>query len=307
MQRAGKQHATIERAPRRHLDERPGGSLVQACEAPALFALPRTDQVGQRLARKLAGKVSRLLARHERTSTLVLHDNPPMVSFTFDDAPSSACKLGAAILEQFGARATFFIAGGGCGTTSPGGRLAERDEIATLAAHGHEIGCHTYAHSAVSSLGRAELAADLEHNRQFLQDVDGAIAVRNFAYPYGDFSFRTKRQLQSRFDSCRSLLRGVNEGAVDLGALKTCPLENATIDRQDVLDFIERTVRGRGWLVFSSHDVASPPSRFGVTPDLLAFAVKAARDAGCHLTTIEGALAQCAGANQRTQSDRLKR
>ncbi len=261
--------------------------FARAREPAASFALPHTAP----FARKLAGRISRFVARHACTRPLALNNDAPIVSFTFDDVPTSACSLGAAVLEQHDARGTFYVAGGGCGATSPAGRLAGRDEIVALAVHGHEIGCHTYSHSAVSSIGQAELTADLERNRSFLQGTDGAITVRNFAYPYGDFSLSSKRHLQARFDSCRSLRRGVNEGVVDLGALKTCLLENASIDRQDILDFIARTVAHRGWLIFASHDVGSPPSRFGVTHDLLAFAVKAARDAGCRLTTIAGALA----------------
>ena len=34
-----------------------------------------------------------------------------MVTFTFDDVPVSACELGAGILESFGARGTFYVAG----------------------------------------------------------------------------------------------------------------------------------------------------------------------------------------------------
>jgi peptidoglycan/xylan/chitin deacetylase (PgdA/CDA1 family) len=259
-------------------------------QAAITFALPLNDAVGDGLAQKLAGKMSRFLARHTHTKTLTLRNSAPMVSFTFDDVPASACGVGAAILEQYGARGTFYVAGGSCGGISPGGRLAAPDQLAALAAHGHEIGCHTFAHPAVSAIAQHELVADLERNHRFLHGIDGAIATRNFAYPYGDFSFRTKRYLEARFDSCRSLLRGVNQDVADLGALKTCPLENASIDRQDVSDFIARTVSSNGWLIFSSHDVASPPSRFGVTPDLLAFAAKAARDAGCRLTTIAEAL-----------------
>jgi peptidoglycan/xylan/chitin deacetylase (PgdA/CDA1 family) len=158
------------------------------------------------------------------------------------------------------------------------------------------VGCHTYSHPAVSAIAHDELVADLERNRRLLEGIGGGLEVRNFAYPYGDLSFRTKRYLETRFDSCRSLLRGVNEGIADLGALKTCPLEDVSIDRQEIRDFIARAVRTKGWLIFSSHDVAEPPSRFGVTPALLAFAVKEAREAGCHLATIAGGLELAGGA-----------
>jgi peptidoglycan/xylan/chitin deacetylase (PgdA/CDA1 family) len=260
------------------------------------FALPRADRPGEPLSGKIAGKASRFLARHTRTKILAMRSAMPLITFTFDDVPASACSVGAAILEQYDARGTFFISGGGCGAASPGGRLATTDQVKALYARGHEVGCHTYSHPPVSAIGHDELVADLEHNRRFLNGIDGAIAVRNFAYPYGDLSFRTKRYLETRFDSCRSLLRGVNEGTADLGALKTCPLENATIDRREVLELIAKAVTAKGWLIFSSHDVEDVPSKFGVTPDLLAFAVSAARDAGCRLVTVADGLAFSGGA-----------
>jgi peptidoglycan/xylan/chitin deacetylase (PgdA/CDA1 family) len=34
-----------------------------------------------------------------------------MVSFTFDDVPKSAATVGATILEEYGGRATFYVAG----------------------------------------------------------------------------------------------------------------------------------------------------------------------------------------------------
>lgn len=256
----------------------------------AQFALPRAAPGGVSLSDKLSGKASRFLARHARSKTLAVRCATPVVSFTFDDVPASACGSGAAVLERHGARGTFYVSGGGCGAESPGGLLATAEELRALSERGHEVGCHTYSHPAVSAIGHDALVADLERNRCFLGGVSRDIAVRNFAYPYGDLSWRTKRYLETRFDSCRSLLHGINAGSADLGALKTCPLENATIGREEVRAIIAEAVARKGWLIFSSHDVADAPSRFGVTPDLLAFAVAMSRTAGCRLATIAQAL-----------------
>ena len=91
-------------------------------------------------------------------------------------------------------------------------------------------------------------------------------------------------------NSCRSLQPGVNAGSADLGALKSWELQNATIDRRGIAAIIAETVRVNGWLIFACHDVATEPSRFGVTPDLFAFALKTARDAGCQLANVRDAL-----------------
>jgi len=230
-----------------------------------------------------------------------MRNREALVTFTFDDAPVSACGAGARLLEQYGVRATYYISGGGCGATSPCGQLATAEQVRSLCVKGHEIGCHTYSHAAVTRIDGDALAADLGHNRSFLQGLDRAALPRNFAYPYGDLSFRTKRDLQRDFDSCRSLRRGVNAGIVDLGALKCCLLENSSIDRHGILNVVAETVRRTGWLIFCSHDVDDPPSEFGVSPDLVEFALIAALAAGCRLVTVRDALAILNAAGMRSR------
>ena len=76
---------------------------------------------------------------------------------------------------------------------------------------GHEIGCHTYSHPAIRALSLDEIGVELERNQAALEKRSTAnIVLRNFAYPYGDLSIRTKRYLESRFDSCRSGHPGIN-------------------------------------------------------------------------------------------------
>ncbi len=234
---------------------------------------------------------SRFLARQIRNKVLILRDLPPMVTFTFDDVPASACELGASILEQQGARGTFYVAGRSCGMAGPNkSPHASIDQLRTVWANGHEIGCHTYSHPAVRHMNLDELGCELERNRTVMTKISGDIVVRNFAYPYGDLSIRTKRYLEGRFDSCRSGHAGINSGIADLGALDAWPLQNASLDHAKIVELIAETVQTRGWLIFYSHDVAKPPSRYGVTPDLLELAVCTATRAGCVLTTVAGSL-----------------
>jgi peptidoglycan/xylan/chitin deacetylase (PgdA/CDA1 family) len=273
--------------------------LATSRDLTAQFALPPPESAGHSRYAKIRGKVSRFLARNVVTKKSTMSNARPLVTFTFDDAPASACDKGARLLEQYGACGTYYISGGGCGTASPGGRLATTEQIKALCVKGHEIGCHTYLHTAVSGIGHDALGAGLERNRSLLQGIDRDITVRNFAYPYGDLSFRAKRYLEAYFDSCRSLCPGVNVGTVDLGALKSCQLENASIDRQGILEVVGETVRRNGWLVFVSHDVDNEPSRFGVSPDLLEFALITAGAAGCQLLTVRDALGALAGAVSR--------
>ncbi len=260
------------------------------------FAQPWTPGTEPSLLATLSGKASRFLARNTRTKVIEMRSAKPLVSFTFDDAPASACSLGAQILDRRSIRGTYYISGGGCGAMSPGGRLATIDELDAVHARGHEIGCHTFSHFAVASVSAIELATDLDRNKIFLRSGENRITPRNFAYPYGDLSYRSKRLLEGRFDSCRSLIQGVNAKTLDLGALKTYSLENASMDRKQIDAVIAETVRTRGWLIFSCHDVADNPSRFGVSPDLLAFAAVTAEGAGCSFVTIAEGLKVASGA-----------
>ncbi len=254
------------------------------------ITLPRAPGFAEAPYQMLAGKLTRLLVRNVPTKKLTMRNTRPLVSFTFDDAAATACTAGAALLEQFHARATFYISGEKCGKPSPTGRLATAEHLKALHANGHEIACHTFSHMQVVGIDRQALASDLERNRFFLQSVIGDVAVRNFAYPYGDISFSTKRYLGERYDSCRATTPGVNADVADLGVLKSNALEQTSIGRQGISHLITETVRRNGWLLFASHDVAEAPSPYGVRPDLLTFALRSALAAGCRLVTVAQAL-----------------
>jgi peptidoglycan/xylan/chitin deacetylase (PgdA/CDA1 family) len=269
-----------------------------------MFAASAQDPNSGPLSMRLTGMASRFLARRSRSKTLALRNVAPMVTFTFDDVPASACEIGAGILKRHGARGTFYVAGEGCGTTGADGPpRASIDQLRTIFADGHEIGCHTYSHPTVRYLSLDELGLELDRNQAVLKQIDSAIVLRNFAYPYGDLSVRTKRYLETRFDTCRSSHAAINSVLADLGTLGAWPLENASLDRPKIDELIAKTVQSRGWLIFYSHDVAEKPTRFGVSPELLDWAAGAANRAGCVVTNIASGLKLAGGAGRQEQSD----
>src|SRR5271166_879062 len=203
--------------------------------------------------KRVTNMASRFIARQNRRKVLALRNPRPIVTFTFDDVPASACEQGARILERHKALGTFYVAGGGCGTADPDGPLrASIDQLRTVWASGHEIGCHTYSHPAIRHMSLDEIGLERTRNQAVLQGINSDIVLRNFAYPYGDFSVRTKRYLEQCFDSCRSGHSGINRGIADLGALDAWPLQNAILDRAKVSELIAETVRTPGWLIFYS-------------------------------------------------------
>jgi peptidoglycan/xylan/chitin deacetylase (PgdA/CDA1 family) len=228
----------------------------------------------------LGEKLSYRLARHLPVATWRANRDGAIVSFTFDDVPASAASEGAPILEGFGIRGTFYLCGGllgGQGDLTP---LLGRGQVEALARAGHEIACHTYAHTDVRYIDWPSLANGLRKNAETLSEIGGA-APRNFAYPFGGMSFGKKLRLQSRFDTCRGIYPGINAGRIDPGLLKAVPLYSSTLDDEGVRRWIAKAMATSGWLVFFTHDVSERPTPYGVTPDLLRAAVAAAIDAGC--------------------------
>jgi peptidoglycan/xylan/chitin deacetylase (PgdA/CDA1 family) len=273
---------------------------------PDNFSLPlglsRSGQPETSYA-KIRGKISRYLARNLATKKLAMRNTKPIISFTFDDVPASACDTGVRILEQYGVRGTFYIAGAGFGRNSPVGVLATPDQLRAIWLRGHELGCQTHFHSAVSRLNRDELQLEFDCNQETLKKIDADISVRNFAYPYGDLSFGARRQLEALFDCCRSVDNGINCGTANLGALKSYPLENASLDRSKIAALIAETVRINGWLIFFSHDVSDEPSRYGIDPGLLEWAVKAAKQSGAAVVPIADGLKHAAGSVVDAKTD----
>jgi peptidoglycan/xylan/chitin deacetylase (PgdA/CDA1 family) len=268
-----------------------GGSAAALAKAPfeVVFAGDYSDPAAQSPIRHAAARASRFLAHRVRTRSLPMRNAGPLVTFTFDDVTASGCREGAAILEGHGAHGTYYVAGAGCGRMSLSGALASIDQIKALAAKGHEIGCHTYTHPAVTTIDLRDLERELRQNREFLSECIGVVP-HNFAFPYGDLSLRSKWFLEQRFDSCRSIHPSMNTLTLDLGGLRAFPLENASTDQAKVAVAVADAVRSNGWLIFYSHDVERSPSRFGVTPDLLSFTVAAAKSAGCRIVTIAAGL-----------------
>jgi len=219
--------------------------------------------------------ILRKAARHSRSKPLAMRNTAPLVSFTFDDVPASAYSNGAAILEAYGLRGTFYVAAGTCGTMDEQWDVIGRDQVRALYDSGHEIGCHTFSHVAVDRLGAHDMDEECRRNRDLLHELCPGIQVTNFCYPFGRVSLPRKHQLERRFDTCRGIYQGINAGIVDLGLLRVIELYDRTLTR-DKLERVLRQTRARnGWLIFYTHDVAEPPSWIGSSPGLLRETIEA--------------------------------
>jgi peptidoglycan/xylan/chitin deacetylase (PgdA/CDA1 family) len=222
--------------------------------------------------------------------TVVMRNRRAIVSFTFDDFPRSAVSNGARLLEEHGARGTFYLTGSYCGRVVDNIPQYGADDLAALAGEGHEIGCHTFTHPRVSTLSAAALKREIDLNAGFLARHLSDFEPRTFAYPFGDVSFTATMRLQSRFAGCRSSQPGVNIGTVDLGRLRSIRLYDRLVRPEDISDLLKQAATRNAWLIFYTHDVSDTPSSFGCTPALLEYAVKTASSADLEILTVDAAI-----------------
>lgn len=212
----------------------------------------------------------------------------PVVSFSFDDIPETAALLGARILEERGVRGTFYVCGDLAGRDWYLYRLAGLDQVTALSRAGHEIGCHTARHLRSTQVGMAEMLRDVARNAEILEPIVGQLTT--FAYPYGSIAPFQKLALQRRFTACRGVHGGMMVSSYDRGRLHATALEDASIGEAGIDALLDMVVRQNAWISFYSHDVQPRPTRFGVSPDRLAYAVDGALARGCIVVPIRGAL-----------------
>lgn len=228
----------------------------------------------------------------------------PIVTFTFDDFPRSAHKVGGAILKSFGVRGTFYAAYGLMNTTSScSGDLFCLEDLYGLVADGHEVASHTLHHVSGRDTSPAVFVQEVLDGRAAMQCVPGLVVSDNFAYPFGAVTAATKRAVGKIMLSCRGIAQGVNGPVVDLNLLRANSLYGGTEQVSMVRRLLRRNQELSGWLIFYTHDVQDPHSRYGCSPALLESALKAALETSMKVMTVSEVLAS-AGKPNRSQTDR---
>lgn len=244
--------------------------------------MTRLDELTQRVTNRLLWALP--------GETIHVPTDVPVVSFTFDDVPDTALTAGAEILERYDARGTFYIAGGLLGSVEPQRRLIDAEGCRALAARGHEVACHTYAHPNIRHLSRRALGADLDRNADALAAIMPGFVPSNFAFPYNAGSFSARPELARRFRTARGGGEGINRGVTDRTFLKGVAIQQPDESALALTAMIDDLVKNPGWLVFYTHDVSERPTPYGTTPAVFETLVAHARSCGCALLTVDEAL-----------------
>lgn len=223
--------------------------------------------------------------------TVPVGNRGPMVSFSFDDFPRTAYSAGGAILEQFGARGTYYAAAGLMNTSNELGEHFSSEDLGSMVKKGHELASHTFNHISCRAISCAAFRKDVEKGRKAIGEVAGVDSA-NFAYPFGHVTLRAKRTLGLDLSSARSSVPGFNGPEIDLNLLRANSLYGGREGLQRMEGLILENAKRKSWLIFYTHDVRPEPSRYGCTPELLEAAVSSAVHSGSRILTVREALAE---------------
>ena len=223
-------------------------------------------------------------------NVLSLKSECGVVSFSFDDAPKSACDEGRIILEKYGCRGTWYIAGGLTDKIDQGHLCHSESDVLDLFENGHQIGCHTFSHRACDSISEHELKLEIQRNSDYFNNIGLASSRRHFSFPFGAYDLASKKIASQYFLSSRITGGRFHVDYADLNALNAQRLYQGLITLEKLAELMKSVSEKKGWLILYTHDVTPNPSEWGCTANLLDYAIQAALAAGCKVMPIDRAI-----------------
>lgn len=208
------------------------------------------------------------------------------LSLTFDDGRGSQVQAGVKLLNQYGAKATFYVMPNAIEKTLPLWR--------ELVKSGHEIGNHTMFHpcsgnfawsrsKALEEYSLEKMAKELgESNRQISEML--GVVPESFAYPCGQTFVGNNEKTQSyvplvyqQFTSGRGWR---NEAPNDPAYLNMAQLTGMEMDGKDfdeLLPLIQDAAKQGYWLVLAGHEMGiggNQTTRLSMLEKLIQYAQK---------------------------------
>lgn len=200
------------------------------------------------------------------------------VSFTFDDALTSALTEAAPTLAKYGFTGTNYVATGCVGAVGtcgaePSASYMNWSQINQLKnSYGWEIAAHTVSHSLLASsdpesqpavLTPSQVLDELTNSKQAL--ASNGITATNFASPYGDWTPPVLAQIAQNYASHRGFADSIDQnadGVIEHG--NTFPYNDyliydlpvqAGVTVAQVKSMIDQTKANNQWLVLTFHDI----------------------------------------------------
>jgi peptidoglycan/xylan/chitin deacetylase (PgdA/CDA1 family) len=213
-----------------------------------------------------------------------------VASYTFDDFPETAYTIAGRMIEEAGARATYFANAEFMSQFVDGISYYTPELLKEIHAKGHEIGCHGGEHVALGMKGPAFARASASRNLAAMRQVLGEdFQMTSFAYPFGDVSPPVKWAMGRRYALCRGVQHGRNGPMVDLAQLRVASLEHRHWDEGRMAATI-RDAKGKNqWLIFLSHDISENPTLYGSTPAIVGRSLELLASEGIPILTLKAA------------------
>jgi hypothetical protein len=206
-----------------------------------------------------------------------MRNTVPVISFTFDDFPLSALEVGGKILRRHGVAGTYYVSLGLLDREESVGRICSAAHLKEVLNQGHELGCHTFAHCDAWETEPESFERSICDNQCALAGIIPGARFQTMSYPISTTPRpTTKKQTGRHFSCCRAGGQTNNVGTVDLNYVHSFFLEQSREAPATIWELIDRNRVERGWLVFSTHDVSTKPTRYGCTPEFFDEVVKRA-------------------------------
>lgn len=186
------------------------------------------------------------------------------ISLTFDDGRTSQVDGGTALLDRYGARATFYVV--------PSAVERRLDGWKKAVAAGHEIGSHSLnhpctgnftwsRHKALEDYTLDKMRAELDESNRRIQQLLG-VRAESFAYPCGQKFVGRGKEARSYIPVVADLYltgRGwLDETANDPGFCDLAQLTGVEMDGKEfdqILPLIQKARENGAWLVLAGHDI----------------------------------------------------
>ena len=212
-----------------------------------------------------------------------------VVSLTFDDGTSDQLPV-ATWLAARGVPATFYVNSGRIGNAG----FLGWDDIATIAAQGHEIGGHTVDHPDLTTLTVDQAADQIGADRSAL--LERGYAADTFAYPYGARSRELEEVVAAASYSAARRAWGLSAETPSETlpperpfAIRTLPSVERTATAGELVTAIR--AGGRGWTPVVFHLIGDGDSAYETRRSVFEDVVDALLDASVRFATVAGALA----------------
>ncbi|HET6226556.1 MAG TPA: polysaccharide deacetylase family protein [Bacteroidia bacterium] len=234
-------------------------------------------------------KIKRVFANQLIQKRIPVNLSHPIISFCFDDIPNSAITNGSRILNKYGFAGTYYICMGLSDNNDPNKPYFDHSLLKQLVENGEELACHTSDHITLYNTGRQKVLRNLRKNQQKINELIPGYKFKNFSYPRGQQTFRSKYILKKEYQSARGVQAGMHVKDMDIYNLHANELMGDWT-MEEVLAMIDKAIEQNAWLIFYTHEVEKNPTPYGCTPENFEQIVKYCADKKLNVLTIDKAI-----------------